>query len=254
VKATATLLACALVTSAGCAVERKTANADRAQTESTHVSDTTQKAGESAIPTRSLQPPQVALVDTSKEGDPGDIAVTRYRVRVTTATRIDTIPGVRTMTLPGVGTDGNVYLFAYDNSGFLTHAYSYDPTTRKLTDIPVPPDIDEFAAHLTVSPDARHVAYIAPDSATSYAVGRVRSWPAGKLIAQTPPEPRYEGDINYNDLRWIDADRVEFVYRSGRAIERSTTGPRELWIHAIVGVNAREVKVDSLASKPEWKR
>ena len=249
--ATATLLACALMMSAGCAVERKTANADHAQTESTTFSDTPQKGGVSAIPTRSLQPPQVALVDRSREGDPGDIAVTRYRVRVTTGTRTDTIPGVRTMTLPGVGADGNVYLFAYDNRGFLSYAYSYDPTTRKLTDIPLPPDIDEFAAHLTVSPDARHVAYIVRDSATTYAVGRVRSWPAGKLIAQTPPEPRYEGDINYNDLRWIDADHVEFVYRSGRAI--NTIGPRELWIHAIVEVNRREMKVDSLASRPEWK-
>lgn len=252
-KATGTLLAYALVMSAGCAVERKTANADRAQTESTTVSDTEQKTGVSAISTRSLQPPEVALVDRSKEGEPGDIAVTLYRVRVTTGTRTDTIPGVRTMTLPGVGSDGDVYLFGYDRDGFLTHAYAYDPNTRQLTDIQVPPDVEFNVTHLIVSPDARHIAYVGHDSLTADTRGRVRSWPDGKLLAQTPAEPSIEGDIDYNDLRWIDADHVEFVHRSGRTIERNPTGP-ELWIHTIVAVNTREMKVDSLASKPEWKR
>ncbi|MGZ3331504.1 MAG: hypothetical protein ACXWMP_06375 [Gemmatimonadaceae bacterium] len=197
-------------------------------------------------------------MDMSREGDPGDIAVTRYRVRVTTGTRIDTIPGVRTMTLPGVGADGDVYLFAYDNSGFLTHAYGYDPNTRRLTEMQIPAEINDFSGHLTFSPDARHIAYIGLDSATSYPRGRVLSWPAGTLIAQTLPElpggSRYESEIDNNDLRWLDADRVELVYHSGRANERTPTGVQELWIHAIVSANTREGKVDTLASKPEWTR
>ena len=254
--ATNTMLACVWVMSAGCA--RKDANADRTQTESAPVSNSTHTSGVSAIPSRPLQPPQVALVDMSKEGDPGDIAVTRYRVRVTTGTRIDTIPGVRTMTLSGVGADGDVYLFAYDNSGFLSHAYGYDPNTRQLTLMQIPPELNEFSGHLTFSPDARHVAYIGPDSATSYPHARVLSWPAGTLIAQTLPEspsgPRYESEIDDNDLRWLDADRVELVYHSGRANERTPTGIQELWIHAILSVKTREVKVDTLASKPEWTR
>ena len=257
-KAAKAVLACALVMSPGCAVERKTANADRASGEPAMVPDSAQKAGISAISTRSLPPPQVALVDRSMEGDPGDIAVTRYRVLVTTGIRTDTIPGVRTMTLPGVGADGDVYLFAYDNSGFLAHAYGYDPNTRQLTEMQIPPEINDLAAHLTFSPDARHIAYIGPDSATSYPRGRVLSWPAGTLIAQTLPEspsgPRYESEIDDNDLRWLDGDRVELVYHSGRASERTPTGIQELWIHAILSVKTREVKVDTLASKPEWTR
>jgi hypothetical protein len=256
VKAAEALLACALVMSPGCAVERRTANGDGASGESATVSDSAQKAGIPAISTGSLHPPQVALVDRSREGDPGDIAVTRYRVQVKTDTRIDTIPGVRTMTLPGVGADGDVYLFAYDNSGFLTHAYGYDPNTRQLTEMQIPPEINDFAAHLTFSPDARHIAYIGLDSATSYPRGRVLSWPAGTLVAQTLPEspngPRYESEIDNNDLQWLDADSVELVYHSGRANERTPTGIQELWIHAIVSVKTREVKVDTLASKPEW--
>lgn len=255
-RAVPALWACALLVSAGCA--RKDANGDRTQTESATVSSTTQTSGAAAIPPRPLQPPEVALVDMSREGDPGDIAVTRYRVRVTTGTRIDTIPGVRTMTLPGVGADGDVYLFAYDNSGFLTHAYGYDPNTRRLTLVQIPPELNEFSGHLTFSPDARHLAYIGLDSATSYPRGRVLSWPAGTLIAQTLPEspsgPRYESEIDNNELRWLDADRVELVYHSGRANERTPTGVQELWIHAIVSVNTREVKVDTLVSKPEWTR
>jgi hypothetical protein len=192
------------------------------------------------------------------EGDPGDVAVILYRIGVTTETRTDTIPGVRTMTLPGVGADGRVYLFAYDNSGFLQHAYSYDPITRKLMNVPFPPELEFNANHLTMSPDARYVAYITPDSATSYPHGRVLSWPAGMLIAQTlaesPGGPRYESEIDDDDVRWLDPDRVEFVYHSGRASERTPTGVHELWIHAIIAVGTRDVKVDSLASKPEWKR
>ena len=257
-KAARAVLACSLLMSPGCAVERRTANADGASGEPATVTDSGQKAGMPAISTGLLHPPEVALVDRSIDGDPGDIALIRYRVRVTTGTRTDTIPGVRTRTLPGVGADGNVYLFAYDNSGFLVHAYGYDPNTRNLAEMQSPPEINEFAAHLTFSPDARHVAYIGPDSATSYPHARVLSWPAGTLIVQTSPEspsgPRYESEIDDNDLRWLDGDRVELVYHSGRASERTPTGIQELWIHAIVSVKTREVKVDTLASKPEWTR
>lgn len=253
VKATSTLLAFVLVMSGGCAVERRTANAGAAQTASSTVRDTTPTNGVSAISTRSVERPQVALVDSSAEGDPGDVAVILYRVQVKSSTRTDTIPGARTMTLPGVGADGHVYFFAFDRDGFLTHAYSYDPDTRQLTDIQIPPDIEFNATHLTVSPDARYIAYIAPDSVTSYTHGRVLSWPAGSLVAQTPAEPGYDSEIDYNDLRWIDADRAEFVYHSGRAIEPGA-GHRELWIHAMVAASTHEVRVDSLASKPEWNR
>ena len=257
-RASKTLLACALTVSAGCAVERKAANPDRSPDEPATVVDSAQKAGVPMSTTAPLHLPRVALVDRTMEGDPGDVGVILYRIAITTDTRTDTIPGVRTISLPGVGADGHVYLFAYDNSGFLKNAYSYDPNTRHLTDVPFPPEIEFNAAHLAMSPDARHIAFITPDSATSYPHGRVLSWPAGMLIAQTlaesPGGPRYESEIDNDDLRWLDAERVEFVYHSGRAIERTPTGAHELWIHAIVAVDTRDVKVDSLPSKPEWKR
>jgi hypothetical protein len=252
------LLACALVLSAGCAVERRSANAEGATGKPVTSADSAQTPGVPVSPTSPLHLPRVALVDSTMEGDPGDVGVILYRIGVTTDTRTDTIPGVRTISLPGVGVDGRVYLFAYDNSGFLKNAYSYDPSSRLLIDIPFPPEIEFGAAHLSMSPDARHIAFITPDSATSYPHGRVLSWPEGKLIAETPAElpggPRYESEVDYDDLRWLDANRVEFVYHSGRAIERTPTGIHELWIHAIVAVDTRDLKVDSLASKPEWKR
>lgn len=257
-RASPTLLAWALAMSVGCAVERSGAKATASPGEPAIVADSAETAAAHAIPTTPLHLPRVALVGRTMEGDPGDVAVILYRIGVTTDTRTDTIPGVRTISLPGVGADGHVYLFAYDNSGFLKNSYSYDPNTRQLTDVPFPPELEFNANHLTMSPDARHIAFITPDSATSYLHGRVLSWPAGKLIAQTAAEspggPRYESEIDYDDLRWLDADRVEFVYHSGRAIERTLAGVRELWIHAIVAVDTRDVKIDSLASKPEWKR
>lgn len=172
--------------------------------------------------------------------------MTLYRVQVTEGARTDTIPGVRTTTLPGVGADGKVYLLAYSRGGLIDNAYTYDPNTRTLTIVEFPAEVSPYAFHHAISPDARHIAYISTDSVGAFGV--VRSWPAGVLIARTPSEPWFTGDIDYNGARWLDANHAELIYRSG--VDRS----RDLWVHTIVTVDPRSVKVDSLTSQPEWKR
>ena len=190
---------------------------------------------------QSLQPTRVALVDKTVEGEPGDVATTFYRIQVTTGAKIDTIPIVRTMTVPGVSADGIVHLISYDEGGLLRSAHRYDPNTRHLTDIELPPDL-KLSAKVAISPDARHIAYITYNETSNY--GLVQSWPDGKAVAQTPAEPWFEAEVDFNAARWLDANRAEFVYRSGRAVAAGSTRSPDLWIHAIVTLDPRALKVD----------
>ncbi len=233
-----------MVFSVAC-VERKATDTQQGVETSATVQSTAVEPESSAARLRSLGIARVALIDTTMEGEPGDIGSTLYRIRVTTGTRIDTIPGVRTMTMPGVGADGKVYLFSYDDGGFLLAAHQYDPNTRRLTQIQLPPDVGVSGAQIMTSPDARHIAYMTPPSSTSPPYGLVRSWPDGKLVDQTPAEPWREEEVDSRVVRWLDANRAEFLYASGRV---------NRWIHAIVTLHPRAVKVDSLESQPEWAR
>jgi len=193
-------------------------------------------------------------VDSTLEGDPGDVGVTLYRIQVTTGSRIDTIPKVRTMMMPGVATDGAVYLFSYSPGGLLESGNRYDPATRQLTDIQVPPEIELSGAEVATSPDARHIAYLSSPMMSHDIYGVIRSWPNGKLVAQTQTEPWFQSEADENAVRWLDANHAEFVYHSGRAIPPGSTRSPNLWIHATVTLDPREMKVDSLPSQPEWGR
>jgi hypothetical protein len=213
----------------------------------------------SVISERSFRAPRLQLLKVVDSPDKRirdieDLSVTLYRIQVATESRTDTIPGVQTTTLPTVGADGNIYAFGYDEGGIMLGAYRYDPETRKLAELQVPPGARMLETHMAISPDTRHIAYISTESCAS---GMVRSWPDGKLIAQTPAEPWFRSDIDYNDVRWLDTNRAEIVYRSGRVIETrpdGSRGSRGLWVHAIIAVDTPGVKLDSLLSKPDWKR
>jgi len=209
------------------------------------------RLSEPAVPERSVRQPELSLVDKTVEGDPADLSVDLYRVQIISSGGTQRIPGVRTKSLPTVGVDGSIYGFGYDDSGVIQSAYRYDPEARKLTEIQLPPGVRILETHMAISPDARHIAYISTEVCAS---GVVRSWPDGKLIAQTPAEPWFHSDNDYNDVRWLDAKHAEIVYRSGRAIAPRPDRSRGLWVHAIVTVDTPAVKLDSLTSKPDWTR
>jgi hypothetical protein len=188
--------------------------------------------------------PIVRLVDSLDDGAPGDPAFPTYRVQVTVNGRTDTIAAVRTHTEPLVGPDGRVYGFGHEYRR-LANGYIYTPDTRALATYPTPPGVGSVESHVSISPDARHIAYISEECARPIAAcGVVRSWPAAKLIAETPGQPWCEGDEDYNDVRWLDDNRAEFIF----------CPKHRFWIYALVAVDTRLVKLDTLASKPDWKR
>lgn len=200
-----------------------------------------------------LQPSRLTLVDSSDLGEPGDLAMPLYRVEVTTRGRTDTIPGVWTRELPAVGPDGEVYAFSHDReSHWIDKAYRYDPVTRRLSELELPPRIEFLVTQLALSPDARHIAYFSMDSLTSYSIGLVRTWPDGKLIVQTPADPGSDLEVETDAARWLDANHAEFVHQRRPEVDPVTKTTRYRWIHAIVTVDARTTKVDTLDAKPAW--
>ncbi len=191
---------------------------------------------------------RVRLVDSAWAGEPGDIGILLFRVEVQGATSRDTIAGVRVATPPGVSAAGKVHLIGYDGNGNLPDdARVYDPLTRALTECALPVEIEVGSQYASVSPDARHVAYIGGYDGVAQNFGIVRRWSDNALVVKTAPEPSHTSDeLDYNGARWLDANHAEFVYRSGRA--------KSLWIHATVSVNDRKVTLDSLSSRPSWAR
>jgi len=187
----------------------------------------------------------VRLVDSLDEGGSGDVAFPTYRVEVTVGGRTDTIAGFRTDAAPVVGPDGRVYVFGNDH-GFVGDGYIYNPNTRAVETFPTPPGAGQLEAHMSISPDARHIAYISTECVKPSGCGVVRSWPDGKLIAETPGGVWCEGDEDHYGVRWLDTNRAELVYCSQQA--------RGFLLHAIVTVDSRQVLADSLRSKPDWMR
>lgn len=184
---------------------------------------------------------QMALVDRAANGDPGDVAFVVGRVQVKYAGRTDTIPKVLTNRLPVAGDDGKLYVFGYDDSGILDKGYAYDPQTRTLSEFEAPPGSTILETHILLSPDAKHIAYIATEG---NARGVVRSWPDGALVAEGPISPWCEGDEDYNSVRWLDLQTAELAYCSG--------GSRRIWVHTLVDVVKHQIKVDTLTSYPRW--
>lgn len=189
----------------------------------------------------------VALVDSAWAGDEGDIGILLFSVEVQRAGSKDTIPKIRVATLPGVSDSGKVHLIAFKReSNIPDDAEVYDPVARTLTICDLPGEIEFSSQHPSISPDARHVAYIGWESEMTQNLGVVRKWADAAIVVKTPAETFFNDDVDYNGVRWLDSGHAEFAYRSGHT--------RNVWIHTIVSVDDRKMTVDSLSSQPSWAR
>jgi len=190
---------------------------------------------------------RVALIDSAWAGEEGDIGILLFGVEVQAGNSKDTIPGIRVATLPGVSDAGKVHLIAFKHeSNMPDDAEVYDPAARELTICDLPLEIEVSSQHPTISPDARHVAFIGWNDGQQGNFGVVRRWADSTTVMKTPAEPWYHEEADFNGVRWRDAGHVEFAYRSGRE--------KSMWIHAIVSVDDRKVTLDSLSSQPSWAR
>jgi hypothetical protein len=178
-----------------------------------------------------------------------------YTLQVTCDNGLDTLSGIRVKELPVAGGDGRLYGIGYDRRGDLSSGYRYDPKGGKVSLLPLPENFDLSATHVTLSPDARHIAYVWRDYGNDQATsGVVRSWPDTNVVSRTPATPVSESEIDQTRVRWLDANRAEFVYTRGNEVIPPSEGRRRRWIYAVVAVDTRAMRVDTLEAEPVLKR
>ena len=133
------------------------------------------------------------------------------KIEVTTGRSVDTIPGLTTVFVPTVTSDGLVHGIAMIPTRKGNNGYDYDPRTRKLTLFPLPPEVSEFFG-AELSSDANYLAYVAHvQSGKTWAA--VRSWPSMTVVARTSPSDGYPSDVGYDEIAWKSPDRFHISYR-----------------------------------------
>ena len=244
---------------AACLTEKKVAPAiQTADTAVSLVSDST--SGPAQIPAQNaLQVPAqrpgqipadstvgIRLVDTTETEE-----YYAYKVEVTLAGRVDTIPGVLTFDIPVATSDGVLHGPLYTMDGNYAGIYSYDPRTRALSTIPLPRDAAGWASEVKLSPDASHIAYVGQDSTGSQ--GIVRTWPAAAVVLVTMKAPQAPSDHSYNQVWWVNLDSVEFSWHTDLGRETKPSDPRFPFIAIYTSLPARRFTVDTLKEQPNFR-
>jgi hypothetical protein len=162
--------------------------------------------------------------------------------------RADTIPDIVVSTRPGVTPDGVVYGVTTTHDGTLGKAYRYDPKTRHVSFVPLPKDVRGWNSEITISPDARHVAYIGEDSAGIF--GIVRDWPSKTVVARTTPVEPWASDYYTDQVGWIDANRFEIFIRTPGGVD-ATNHMISKFVVARGDVRTRSMRVDTVGTRPD---
>lgn len=249
-------------TAAACIAEKKVASATSATdtahttatstatasttTTSTVTTDTTGKPASDATLIATDQGIGLRLVDRTETEE-----YYAYKVEVTLAGRVDTIPGVLTFDIPVVTPDSVLHGPLYTMDENYAGIYSYDPRTRTLSKIPLPRDAAGWASEVKLSPDASHIAYIAGDS-TGWQ-GIVRSWPAAAVVLATMKAPQAPSDHSYNQVWWVNRDSIEFSWHTDLGRETKATVPRFPFIAIYTSLAAKRFTVDTLEKPPNFR-
>jgi hypothetical protein len=136
----------------------------------------------------------------------------------------DTIPDVLSRDVPILL--GDTAAIGLDWVGARLHrAWLWDRRRHALIELPLPADLPTGGAIAALSPDGRHLAYVAehPCGRRSCARLMVRAWPSGRLVFT-----RVLNDVSWGDAhdprdaaRWLDDDRVAFELYDGQQGTRS---------------------------------
>lgn len=148
-----------------------------------------------------------------------DAQATLWRVEVRSDSAVDTIPDVltdrRVVVVPLAGVEG----FAFDTArAGITQGFRYDPTKQRVTKIVIARDLAEPFAEPELSPDGRHVAYVAYRGGRASAV--VRLFPRGRIVVRGPEIAVAAGDYAANDAAWTSPDSFAVYIDLGQTPQR----------------------------------
>lgn len=166
-------------------------------------------AGAAERPNRAIR--EVTLVD-SVHWETGLEEGLLYRIAVHYAAETDTLPGILTPHRPVVLGASVIYGLDY-RDGVAVRGFRYDAASRAVQFYPLPDDMAGWTAH-ALSPDARHLAYIARDSAGLLSAV-IRAWPTGRTVYRSGWVAGYPSDVDYNSARWIAPGSYEIRIRLG---------------------------------------
>lgn len=156
-----------------------------------------------------------------------------HRVEVRTYEGVDTLPGLLTVQ-PPIVTDSAVHGLSYEQNR-VSGAFRYSPPSE-LEIRQLPNDLFPYSAP-RLSPDARHLAYLAMDSAgLGYAT--VVSWPSRAVVYRGPGVRLLETDAGVDQIAWLDTAR----FRIELALTVQTGGPLR-----IEGIVDGAVSVDTIS-------
>ena len=252
----ALLIGCAL---AGCASEKKAESPTPVPGATVPPSDTTPKpVADSARAVSDHVAPTAVPVDTSTIAEaPIDVRLVdrtqtdeydAYKVEVKIGGKIDTIPGVLTFDMPVTTADGVLHGPIYTMDGEYRGIYSYEPRTRAISEIALPPDAARWDSEVKLSPDGAHIAYMGGDSTGEH--GIIRTWPAVAIVLKTPSASGVPGDYSFNQVRWATRDSVAFSWRANVSPKIDGSELKIGFVRVYTSLSTRRFAVDTLQKQP----
>ncbi len=137
----------------------------------------------------------------------------------------DTVPDLLTG-WPVVQTGSTVLGFALDTASYQPYAFRFRLRGRpRPARRPAPADFAPGMTSIAISPNGRHVAYVAT-SGDCLARGVVRDWPDGQVRLATPDTPVPCTDALIGAATWRASGDVEFLL----ALPGSTGTAEDRWL------------------------
>jgi len=161
-----------------------------------------------------------------------------YRFLVTTAQRTDTIADLVDRS-PVVSGDTVVVGVVFNPSALGRRLLVVRPN-RPPQFVELPSDLWPFFTDLAVSPDARHLLYLATDRLSDDRF-MVRALADGSVIWAGLEQPPCDCDVDRNHARWLDSDTFEVATRIDL----------QHWRIARVALSG-STTIDTIGAEPRW--